>query len=102
MFFEEVYLFFFGLLFWLFWVACILVNLLSESKEPSNSQEEISEEDIYYDPENKIWLWEIDGHLFSNEEFHIQQGGKIKDFENWTRDKEPVDSIEDYTSNKIH
>ena len=102
MFFEEFYLFVFGLLFWPFWVACILVNLLSESKEPSNPHKEISEEDIYYDPQYKIWLWEIDGHLFSNEEFHIQQGGKIKDFENWIRDKEPVDSIEDYTSNKIH
>ena len=38
----------------------------------------------------------------SNEEFHMQQGGKIEDFENWIRDKEPVDSIEDVTSYKVH
>ena len=30
----------------------------------------------------QVWLWEVEGHLFSNEEFHIQQGGKIEDFEN--------------------
>lgn len=49
-----------------------------------------------------MWLWEVDGHLFSNEEFHMQQGGKIEDFENWIRDKEPIDSIEDVTSYKVH
>ena len=27
---------------------------------------------------------------------------KIEDFENWIRDKEPVDSIEDVTSYKVH
>ena len=64
--------------------------------------EEISKEEIYYDQENKVWLWEVDGHLFSNEEFHMQQGGKIEDFENWIRDKEPIDSIEDVTSYKVH
>jgi hypothetical protein len=32
----------------------------------------------------------------------MQQGGKIEDFENWIRDKEPVDSIEDVTSYKVH
>ena len=46
--------------------------------------------------------WEVDGHLFSSEEFHMQQGGKIEDFENWIRDKEPIDSIEDVTSYKVH
>ena len=79
-----------------------LLDLLKKSKKPYNPYEEISEEDIYYDQENKIWLWEVDGHLFSNEEFHMQQGGKIEDFENWIRDKEPIDSIEDVTSYKVH
>ena len=27
---------------------------------------------------------------------------KIKDFENWIRDKKPVDSIEDVTFYKVH
>ena len=57
---------------------------------------------LNYDQENKVWLWEVDGHLFSNEEFHMNQGGKIEDFENWIRDKEPIDSIEDVTSYKVH
>ena len=72
----------------------VIVSFLTISK--------ISEEDIYYDQENKVWLWEVDGHLFSNEEFHMNQGGNIEDFENWIRDKEPVDSIEDVTSYKVH
>ena len=81
------------------WTAIFGVK---KSKKSDNPYEEISEEDIYYDQENKIWLWEVDGHLFSNEEFHMKQGGKIEDFENWIRDKEPIDSIEDVTSYKVH
>ena len=102
MFYDEMQMLVFGLVFWLFWFGDDLLDLLKKSKKPYNPYEEISEEDIYYDRENKIWLWEVDGHLFSNEEFHMQQGGKIQDFENWIRDKEPVDSIEDVTSYKVH
>ena len=102
MFYDEAQMLVFGLVFWLFWFGDDLLDLLKKSKKSDNPYEEISEEDIYYDQENKVWLWEFDGHLFSNERFHIQQGGKIEDFENWIRDKEPVDSIEDITSYKVH
>ena len=102
MFYNEAQMLIVGLVLWLLYLGIIFLRYLYKSKKLNNTYEKISEEDIYYDPESKIWLWEIDGHLFSNEEFHIQQGGKIKDFENWIRDKEPVDSIEDCTSNKIH
>ena len=102
MFYDEMQMLVFGLVFWLFWFGDYLLDLLKKSKKSDNPYEEISEEDIYYDQKNKVWLWEVDGHLFSNEEFHMQQGGKIEDFENWIRDKEPVDSIEDVTSYKVH
>ena len=102
MFYNEAQMLIVSLVLWLFYLGIIFLRYLYKSKKLNNAYEEISEEDIYYDPENKIWLWEIDGHLFSNEEFHIQQGGEIKDFENWIRDKEPVDSIEDITSYKFH
>ncbi len=103
MFFNEAQMLVFGLVFWLFWFGDDLLDLINKSKKSNKLYEEISEEDIYYDQENKVWLWEVDdGHLFSNEEFHIQQGGKIEDFENWIRDKEPVDSIEEVTSYKFH
>ena len=102
MFYDEMQMLVFGLVFWLFWFGDDLLDLLKKSKKSDNPYEEISEEDIYYDQKNKVWLWEVDGHLFSNEEFHMQQGGKIEDFENWIRDKEPVDSIEDVTSYKVH
>jgi len=102
MFFNEAQILVFGLVFWL---SCLGINFLYylyKSKKSNSDCEEISEEDIYYDEENKVWLWEVDGHLFSNEDFHMQQGGKIEDFENWILDKEPVDSIEDVTSYKVH
>ncbi len=102
MFFNEVQMLVFGLVFWLFWFGDDLLDLLKKSKKSDNPYEEISEEDIYYDQENKVWLWEVDGYLFSNEEFHMQQGGKIEDFENWIRDKEPIDSIEDVMSYRVH
>ena len=102
MFFNEAQMLIVGLIFGLFWYCIDFLFYIYSSKKSDNPCEEISEEDIYYDQENKVWLWEVDGHLFSNEEFHIQQGGEIKDFENWIRDKEPVDSIEDVTSYKFH
>ena len=102
MFFNEAQMLVFGLVFWLFWFGDDLLDLLKKSKKSDNPYEEISEEDIYYDQKNKIWLWDGEGHLFSNEEFHMQQGGKIKDFENWIRDKEPIDSIEDVIYKKLN
>ena len=102
MFLSESQILVFGLVFWLFWFGIDSLYYIYKSKKSGNPHEEISEEDIYYDQENKVWLWEVDGHWFSNEEFHMQQGGKIEDFENWIRDKEPVDSIEDVTSYKVH
>ena len=102
MFFNEAQMLIVGLVLWLLYLGIIFLRYLYKSKKPNNASEEISEEAIYYDQENKVWLWEVDGHLFSNEEFHMQQGGKIEDFENWIRDKEPVDSIEDVTSYKVH
>ena len=102
MFYNEGQMLVFGLVFWLFWFGDDLLDYIYESKKLNNADEEILEEAIYYDQENKVWLWEVDGHLFSNEEFHMQQGGKIEDFENWIRDKEPIDSIEDVTSYKVH
>ena len=102
MFFNEAQMLIVGLVFWLLYLGVIFLRYLYKSKKPNNACEEISDEQIYYDEENKVWLWEVDGHLFSNEEFHMQQGGKIEDFENWIRDKEPVDSIEDVTSYKVH
>ena len=102
MFFNEVQILIFGLIFWLFWFGIDFLYYIYRSKKSYNPYEEISEEDIYFDQENKVWLWEVDGHLFSNEEFHMNQGGKIEDFENWIRDKEPIDSIEDVTSYKFH
>tara|TARA_Y100001958_G_C20676104_1_gene193067 strand:+ start:90 stop:398 length:309 start_codon:yes stop_codon:yes gene_type:complete len=102
MFFNEAQMLIVGLIFGLFWYGIDFLSYIYRSKKSHNPYEEISEEDIYYDQENKVWLWEVDGHLFSNEEFHMQQGGKIEDFENWIRDKEPVDSIEDVTSYKVH
>ena len=91
-----------GLVLWLLYLGIIFLHYLYKSKKPNNTCEEISDEHIHYDEENKVWLWEVDGHLFSNEEFHMRQGGKIEDFENWIRDKESVDSIEDVTSYKVH
>ena len=102
MFYDEMQMLVFGLVFWLIWFGDDLLDLLKKSKKSYNPYEEISEEDIYFDQKNKVWLWEVDGHLFSNEEFHMQQGGKIEDFENWIRNKEPIDSIEDVTSYKVH
>ena len=102
MFLSESQILVFGLVFSLFWFGIDFLYYIYKSKKSGNPHEEISEEDIYYDQENKVWLWEVDGHLFFNEEFHMQQGGKIEDFENWIRDKEPVDSIEDVTSYKVH
>ena len=102
MFFNEAQMLIVGLIFGLFWYGIDFLYYVYKSKKSENPYEEISEENIYYDQENKVWLWEVDGHLFSNEEFHVQQGGKIEDFENWIRDKEPVDSIEDVTSNIVH
>ena len=91
-----------GLVLWLLYLGIISLRYLYKSIKPNNAYEEISEEAVYYDQENKVWLWEVDGHLFSNEEFHVQQGGKLEDFKNWIRDKESVDSIEDVTSYKVH
>ena len=102
MFFNEEQMLIVGLILWLLYLAIIFLRYLYTSKKLNNAYEEISEEVIYYDQKNKVWLWEVDGHLFSNEEFHMQQGGKIEDFENWIRDKEPVDSIEEVTSYKVH
>ena len=102
MFFNEEQMLIVGLVLWLLYLGIIFLRYLYKSKKLNNAYEEISEEAIYYDQENKVWLWEVDGHLFSNEEFHMQQGGKIEDFENWIRDKEPIDSIEDVTSYKVH
>ena len=102
MFFNEEQMLIVGLILWLLYLGIIFLSYLYKSKKLNNAYEEISEEAIYFDQENKVWLWEVDGHLFSNEEFHMQQGGKIEDFENWIRDKEPVDSIEDVTSYKVH
>ena len=102
MFFNEAQMLVFGLVFWLFWFGDDLLDLLKKSKKSNGPHEEISEEDIYYDQVNKVWLWEVDGHLCANEEFHIKQGGKIEDFENWIRDKEPIDSIEEIISYKVH
>jgi len=102
MFFNEAQILLLGLIFWLFWFGFAFLCFLNKSKKSDNPFEEISEEEIYYDQENRVWLWEIDGHLFSNEEFHMKQGGKIEDFENWIRDKEPIDSIDDMTSYKVH
>ena len=102
MFFNEAQMLIVGLIFGLFWFGIDFLCFIYKSKKSDNPYEEISEEEIYYDDESKVWLWEVDGHLFSNEEFHMQQGGKIEDFENWIRDKEPVDSIEDVTSYKVH
>ena len=102
MFFNEAQILIVGLVLWLLYLGIIFLRYLYKPKKPNNACEEISEEAIYYDKENKVWLWEVDGHLFSNEEFHMQQGGKIEDFENWIRDKEPVVSIEDATSYKVH
>ena len=102
MFFNEAQILIVGLVLWLLYLGIIFLRYLYKSKKSNNAYEEISEEAIYYDQENKVWLWEVDGHLFSNEEFHMRQGGKIEDFENWIRDKEPVDSIEDVTSYKVH
>ena len=72
----------FGLIFWLSCLGIKFLYYLYKSKKPNNACDEISEEDIYSDEKNKVWLWEVDGHLFSNEEFHMKQGGKIEDFEN--------------------
>jgi len=102
MFYNEAQMLIVSLVLWLLYLGIIFLHYLYKSKKLNNAYEEISEEDIYYDQESKVWLWEVDGHLFSNEEFHMQQGGKIEDFENWIRDKEPVDSIEDVTSYKVH
>ena len=102
MFYDEAQMLVFGLVFWLFWFGDDLLDLLKKSKKSDNPYEEISDEEIYYDQKNKIWLWEVDGHLFSNEEFHMQQGGKIEDFEDWIRDKEPIDSIEDVIYKKLN
>ena len=102
MFFNEAQMLIVGLIFGLFWFSIDFLYYIYKSKKSDNPFEEISKEEIYYDQENKVWLWEVDGHLFSNEEFHMQQGGKIKDFENWIRDKEPIDSIDDMTSYKVH
>ncbi len=102
MFFNEAQMLIVGLVLWLLYLGIISLHYLNKSKKPNNAYEEISKEAIYYDKVNKVWLWEVDGHLFSNEEFHIKQGGKIEDFENWIRDKEPIDSIEDVTSYKVH
>ena len=103
MFFNEAQMLIVGLVLWLLYLGIISAQFIKEIQKTNNPFEEISEEDIYYDQENKVWLWEVDGHLFSNfEEFHMQQGGKIEDFENWIRDKEPIDSIEDVTSYKVH
>ena len=102
MFFNEAQMLIVSLVLWFLYLGIIFLRYFYKSKKSDNPYEEISEEGIYYDQENKVWLWEVDGHLFSNEEFHMQQGGKIEDFENWIRDKEPVDSIEDATSYKVH
>lgn len=94
----------FGLVFWLFWFGIDFLYYLHKSKKPNNSYEEISEEDIYYDEKNKVWLWEVDGHLLTDQDFHTKQGGKIEDFENWIKDneKEPIDSIESVISKKLN
>ena len=42
------------------------------------------------------------GTYFPTKNFTCSKAGKIEDFENWVRDKEPVDSIEDVTSYKVH
>lgn len=102
MFFNEAQMLIFGLIFWLFWLGIDLIYYIYKSKKSYNPCEEISEEDIYYDQKNKVWLWEVDGHLFSNEEFHMNQGGNIEDFENWIRDKEPIDSMENVISKKFN
>ena len=102
MFFNETQMLVFGLIFWLLCIGINFLHYFYKSRKFDDPCEEISEEEIYYDKENKLWLWEMDGHLFSNKEFHMQQGGKIEDFENWIRDKEPVDSIEEVTSYKFH
>ena len=102
MFYNESQMLIVGLVLWLLYLGIIFLRYIYESKKLNNADEEILEEAIYYDQENKVWLWEVDGHLFSNEEFHMQQGGKIEDFENLIRDKEPIDSIEDVTSYKVH
>ena len=100
---EEIGLFMNFLFFVIFWHRKKLLNFFSFSEDEQNS-ETIDPKKIYFDEKNKVWLWEVDGHLFTDQDFHTKQGGKIEDFENWIKDneKEPIDSIESVISKKLN
>ena len=102
MFFNETQMLVFGLIFWLLCIAINFPYYFYKPKKYGDPCEEISKENVYFDEEKKVWLWEVDGHLFANEDFHIKQGGKIEDFENWIKEKEPIDSIESVISKKLN
>ena len=83
--------------FWLFWFGDDLLDLLKKSKKSDNPYEEISEEDIYYDQENKIWFGKWMDTYFPMKNFICSKVAKSKILKIGSE----IDSIEDVTSYKV-
>ena len=103
MFFNEAQMLVFGLVFWLFWFGDDMLDLFKKSKKSDNPFTKKSQRKIFIMiKRTKYGYGKWMDTYFPMKNFICSKVAKSKDFENWIRDKEPVDSIEEVTSYKVH